>query len=103
MAKRLRHGELFPNTPDSPPERNSPIPNAQAYVYRLFSALESNWLGSSQEHAGGSLVMNATLYPVFVGGLEVEFLKVNPQWEDKLRKYFQDSRELYHDHSSKNA
>ncbi|KAH8760569.1 hypothetical protein F5883DRAFT_619221 [Diaporthe sp. PMI_573] len=75
MAKRLRLGEACPNTPDTPPEGNNAAPNTHAYVHRLFSALEAVWLGSAQAQTGGSLVMNAFLYPAF----------------------------RYHDHSSKNA
>lgn len=105
MAKRLRHFQAHPSTPNSAPQRDAPGPNAHAYALRLFSALESVWLGFIQEHRdnGSSLVMNAFLYPAFVSGLEVEFLKANPLWEDKLWQYFQIIQEKYHDHSSKNA
>lgn len=105
MAKRLRRSEPYPSTPDSPPGSDAPDPSAHAYALRLFSALESVWLGFTQEHrdTGDSLVMNAFMYPAFVGGLEVEFLRLNPYWEDKLQQYFQDIQERYHDYSSKNA
>lgn len=103
MAKRQRLSEICSDTSDSPPQSSVVVSNTDAYIYRLFSALEAVWLGSVQAHTGGSLVMNAFTYPAFVSGLEVKFLKEKPHWADRLQQYFQDIQQQYHDNSSKNA